>query len=61
LEVSIPLDSVREVKLPFGRVIVKTDRSRHDLSVTNLDLKELDQLRELLMRAVNSNRSQEDF
>ena len=59
-EVSIPLESVREVKLPFGRVIIKTDHSRHDLNITNLDLKELDQLRDLLVRAVSRNRSQGD-
>jgi hypothetical protein len=57
-DVMIPLDSIRDVKLPFGRVIVRTDHSRHDLRVTDLDLKELDELRDLLVQALNRNRSQ---
>ena len=55
-DVTIPLASIQDVKLPFGRIIVRTDHSRHELDVTNCDLKEYDQLRDLLLEAERNNR-----
>jgi len=55
-DVTIPLHSIREVKLPFGRAIIRTNHSRHDLDITNLDLKEFEDLNELLLETVKNNR-----